>query len=212
MAETKDRMKWRREGAQNPLDANPALFDITLDVFSSQSFGEASLNDIIRTAGLNKGSFYYRFYDKLDLYLSLISKLGMEKLEVFRQYDGDNAGGDFFESIKQKALLGLRFARREPRYNALLRRLQSEDAAVRAAIRECFGDITKNVLEGMIGDAKAKGLLRADISTKLAAMVFSAVLDQVDLLISPVMDDDAVLAQVDELIAILRYGMASIPR
>jgi AcrR family transcriptional regulator len=208
MAAVKDKMKWRQEGVQNPLDVNPELFEATLAVFSTQSFGEASLNDIIKTAGLNKGSFYYRFYDKLDLYLSLIYKLGMEKLTVFKQYDINNSGSDFFESIKKKALLGLRFARHEPRYYSFLRRLLSEDTQVRNAVRECFGDMTQNVLEDMVEDGKAKGQLRKDISTRMAAAVFSTILDQVDLMISPAMDDEDILAQLDELIMILKGGMA----
>lgn len=207
MAAVQDKMKWRQEGLQNPLDVNPELFDAALAVFSTQSFGEASLNDIIKTAGLNKGSFYYRFYDKMDLYLSLIFKLGMEKLAVFKQYDIDNSGSDFFESIKMKALLGLRFARHEPRYYRFLRRLLSEDTQVRNAVRECFGDMTQNVLEDMVEDGKAKGQLRMDISTRMAAAVFSTILDQVDLMISPIMDDEAILEQLDELITVLRHGM-----
>jgi AcrR family transcriptional regulator len=208
MAAAKGKMKWRQEGASNPLDINEELFDAALNVFSRHSFGEASLNDIIKTAGLNKGSFYYRFYDKLDLYLSLLHRLGMEKLELFRQYDDENPGSDFFESIKKKAVLGLRFAKKEPRYNAFSRRILAEDAALRNVIRECFGDLTQDVLTGMIEDGKTKGQVRTDISTYMAAAVFSTILERIDLMVSPAMDDEDVLARVDELIAVLRDGMA----
>lgn len=208
MAAARGKMKWQQEGASNPLDINKELFDAALNVFSRHSFGEASLNDIIKTAGLNKGSFYYRFYDKLDLYLSLLHRLGMEKLELFRQYDDENPGSDFFESIKKKAVLGLRFAQKEPRYNAFSRRILAEDAALRNTIRECFGDLTQDVLTGMIEDGKRKGQVRTDISTHMAAAVFSAILERIDLMVSPAMDDEAVLARVDELITVLKDGMA----
>lgn len=208
MATAKGKMKWQQEGASNPLDINEELFDAALNVFSRHSFGESSLNEIIKTAGLNKGSFYYRFYDKLDLYLSLLHRLGMEKLELFRQYDNENPGGDFFESIKKKAVLGLRFAKKEPRYNAFSRRILAEEAALRNVIRECFGDLTQDVLTGMIEDGKTKGQVRTDISTYMAASVFSTILERIDLMVSPAMDDEDVLARVDELIAVLRDGMA----
>ncbi len=204
-----DKMKWRQEGTVNPLDQSANLFNAALDAFASQSYGEASLNDIIRTAGLNKGSFYYRFYDKMDLYLSLVYKLGMEKLTVFRQFDDENPDGDFFASIQKKAVLGLRFARREPRYNALFRRILAEEPPVRGVISECFGDITQNVLSGMIEDGKKSGRVRADISTPLAAAVFTTILNQIDLMISPAMDDEALLSQVDELVTALRDGMGA---
>ncbi len=206
---TTGKMKWQQEGTPNPLDGNPELLDAALNVFSTQSFGEASLNDIIKTVGLNKGSFYYRFYDKMDLYLSLLYRLGMEKLELFRQYDDENKDDDFFESIKKKAMLGLYFAKIEPRYNAFLRRIHAEDIALRNVIGECFGDVTQDVLTGMIEAGKAKGQICANISTHIAAAVFLTILEQIDLMISPSMDDEAVLAQVDELINVLRNGMAS---
>ena len=202
------KMKWRQGGTPNPLESNPELLNAALNAFCAQSFGEASLNDIIKTAGLNKGSFYYRFYDKADLYLSLLYKLGMEKLELFRRYDEQNKDGDIFESIKKKAVLGLRFAKNEPRYNAFSRRIRGESAALRSVIRECFGDVTQDVFTGMIEEGKAKGQIRADISTQLAAAVFSTVLDRIDLMIAPTIEDEAVLAQVDQLLCILRDGMA----
>lgn len=209
MTAEKGRIKWRAEGTANPLDSNPELLDAALNAFSAQSFGEASLNDIIKTAGLNKGSFYYRFYDKTDLYLSLLYKLSMEKLALFKQYDEENENDDFFESIRKKAVLGLRIAKKEPRYSAFSRRIRAEAADLRNVIRECFGDVTQDVLTGMIEAGKAKGQIRADISTALAAAVFSTILEQIDLMILPTMDDEAVLAKVDELTRVLKGGMAA---
>lgn len=54
------------------LKKNEALYEATLDTFSTVAFSEASLNDIIKTSGTNKGSFYYRFKNKEDLYLALL--------------------------------------------------------------------------------------------------------------------------------------------
>ncbi len=203
------RMKWREEETANPLEGNAALFEAALEAFSEKSFGEASLNDIIKAAGLNKGSFYYRFYDKMDLYLSLLYRLGMEKLKLFERYDHENAAEGFFESIKDKAILGLRFARMEPRYNALSRRMLTENETFRNVIRSCFGDMTQDVLSAMIQEGKAKGQIDASVSTHLATAVFATLLTQIDLMISPNMDDQAILAQVDELIAILKHGMCT---
>jgi ABC-type multidrug transport system ATPase subunit/AcrR family transcriptional regulator len=56
----------------------PSLFKETLDEFSKRGYDAASLNDIIRRANYNKGSFYYRFDGKLDLYMALIGILYQE--------------------------------------------------------------------------------------------------------------------------------------
>ena len=208
MSEVNGKMKWQQEGAENPLNASPALCDAALDAFSSRSFGEASLNDIIKAAGMNKGSFYYRFYDKMDLYLSLLHRLSLEKLALFQQYDNTNTADDFFASIKNKAMLGILFAKKEPRYTALSRRFLSEEAGFRKTVIDVFGGVTENVLLRMVEDAQAKGQLRCDISVQMMAEVFAILLERIDKVVTPTMEDEEILGKVDELIAVLRDGTA----
>lgn len=63
------------------LKSNISLYLATLEEFSKMPFQFASLNEIIKQGNFNKGSFYYRFDDKYDLYLALISDL------IIKQYD-----------------------------------------------------------------------------------------------------------------------------
>lgn len=63
------------------LKSNENLYRETLKEFSSFSFDVASLNTIIKNSEFNKGSFYYRFNDKLDLYLALFYDI------IVKQYD-----------------------------------------------------------------------------------------------------------------------------
>lgn len=62
------------------LRSNQELFDATMNMFSSMNYDIASLNDIIKNGHSNKGSFYYRFKDKYDLYLALIDALFIEQV------------------------------------------------------------------------------------------------------------------------------------
>ncbi|RCX08502.1 TetR family transcriptional regulator [Anaerobacterium chartisolvens] len=206
MAETGGKMKWRQENAENPLNGNPMLFEAALDAFSTNSFREASLNDIIKAAGMNKGSFYYRFYDKLDLYLSLLQRLSVEKLALFQQYDDTNTEDDFFVSIKKKAMLGIRFARKEPRYNALSRRFLTEETGFRQTVLDAFGGVTENVLLRMTEDAQQKGQIRGDVSAQMMAKVFAILIERIDKVILPDMEDEEILGKIDQLIAVLRDG------
>lgn len=65
--------------------SNKALFEATLQVFSSQSYDNASLNDIIRDSNSNKGSFYYRYQNKLDLYGALLDSMFVEQLSSINE-------------------------------------------------------------------------------------------------------------------------------
>jgi len=201
-------MKWRIAGAENPLYANEALWDAALGEFSGHSFGEASLNEILKTAGINKGSFYYRFNDKKDLYLSVFSRLADEKLELFLKYEHENADVDFFESIRTRALIGTRFARKDPRYGALSRKYLAEDPGFRDSVLAEFGGLSENFLLRMVSEAQKKGQIRADVSAEVLATVFSLLLERIDKVITPEMDETQILSAVEELISVLRDGTA----
>ncbi|MGE0173115.1 MAG: TetR/AcrR family transcriptional regulator [Oligoflexales bacterium] len=48
------------------------LFSAALGEFSKHDFGSASYNQIIKSSGLSKGTLYYYFTSKEDIYLTLI--------------------------------------------------------------------------------------------------------------------------------------------
>jgi len=182
-------MKWIDEGTANPLETNAALFSAALNEFASHSYKDASLNRILKAAGMNKGSFYYRFHDKLELYLSLLMRIGGEKAALFEQYGGQIEQQGFFEEFRQKALLGLRFAKSEPNYHALFQRVLEEKSDIRAAIDACFGGTMENMMEQMITRAKAAGELRGDLPAETTARVIATLMNKIDTVISPDLED-----------------------
>ncbi len=62
------------------LKSNHQLFDATLGEFSSRPFELASLNEIIKRSNSNKGSFYYRFSDKQELYFALVDDMFTQQI------------------------------------------------------------------------------------------------------------------------------------
>jgi ABC-type multidrug transport system ATPase subunit len=64
------------------LKSNKNLFDATLLEFSEKSYDVASLNTIIKQSDFNKGSFYYRFNDKFDLYSALMADIFLKQSEA----------------------------------------------------------------------------------------------------------------------------------
>jgi len=51
-----------------------AILEAARDEFSRNGFEQSSLNEILKTAGISKGSFYYYFEDKVDLYATTITE------------------------------------------------------------------------------------------------------------------------------------------
>jgi len=202
-------MKWIDEGAANPLETNAALFEAALSEFAAHSYKEASLNEILKAAGMNKGSFYYRFQDKFELYLSLLIRIANEKVASFQEYEAQLKDCGFFENFRQKAVIGLRFAKAEPRYHALFQRILEEETDIRGTVNAFFGGMMENMMEQMITQAKAAGELRADLPVQTTAFIISTLMNKIDTVISPDLEEEKILESVDTLLDILKNGMAN---
>ncbi|GEM_PF-1962845 len=75
-------MKKDNQDLMNFLKSNPNLYEAALSEFSTKTFSEASLNEIIKQSNFNKGSFYYRFNEKKELYFALIDDLFSFQLRI----------------------------------------------------------------------------------------------------------------------------------
>ena len=57
-----------------PEDRRTRLVEEAITEFAERSYAEASLSQIVRRAGIAKGSLYQYFSDKLDLYRWLLAE------------------------------------------------------------------------------------------------------------------------------------------
>ena len=200
--------KWLEAGATNPLDESPALYDAALMEFAAHSFRDASLNDILKAAGMNKGSFYYRFRDKMELYLSLLYRVGVEKMRLFQEHDVSRTSSGFFDEFRNMALIGLKLAKKDPRFVVFSRRILQEEAQVRERITACFGDMRASLLTDMVERAKASGEFRPELKTETAVYVIETLLVHMDELVPADWDDESILSAVDQLLDVVRLGIA----
>lgn len=100
------------------------LLEAALDEFISKNYEEASLNNIIKNAGISKGTFYYHFKDKQALYLYLLEHSVKLKWEFINNNTKENTEAStrkksIFESFKLQARIGAEFAKVFPKYHML---------------------------------------------------------------------------------------------
>ncbi len=202
-------LKWLETGGVNPLDELPALYEAALSSFAAHSFRDASLNDILKAAGLNKGSFYYRFRDKMELYLSLLYRVGAEKVRLFQEEDVSHTSSGFFDEFRNMALIGLKLARKDARFVVFSRRILQEEATVRERITACFGDMRGSLLSDMVERAKASGEFRKELKTETAVFVIETLLIHMDELMPADWDDESILKAVDQLLDVIRFGIGA---
>jgi TetR/AcrR family transcriptional regulator len=192
----------------NPLLHMDELYEAALDEFSEKSYDEASLNNIIKTANLNKGRFYYWFSDKMDLYICIMDRVSRSKLEHFEaEVIGQEFPEDFFEQIALLARAGLEYALREPRYYKLWRRLLAEDEPIKQAVRTAFPDRGEDNLGALVDAAYAKGQFKEGFSPEFIKTVVDVLLTNSDSMIHPNMSDDEIMKVIDDLMNMLRSGI-----
>ena len=80
-------------------DKKKKLLDASFKEFSLNNFNDASINRIIKEAGISRGSFYMYFEDKKDLYFYLLEQYG-EILADKKKKDLIKNRGDLFKMFQ----------------------------------------------------------------------------------------------------------------
>lgn len=92
------------------------ILDVAAQAFAEQGFHEASYNGIIQAAGMSKGSFYYYFDDKMDLFAFTVQQAMEEAAEgLGGLWDAHDDGRDFWVQVLDLCEQLFQAAMRHPR-------------------------------------------------------------------------------------------------
>jgi AcrR family transcriptional regulator len=195
-------------------DRREELLEAGLEEFASKSYEEASLNNIIKNAGISKGTFYYHFRDKQDLYLKLLQSLVDVKMEFLeRRLKGyvHNEDLSIFENLKLQARFGVELAKEQPKYYLLgLMFRREKGSEIYEKAMSLFDDTSETYFDGMVEKAIIRGDFREGISASFAKKMITFLLyranEFIDISGSEV-DFDLTLRDFDELIDFMQYGL-----
>lgn len=94
------------------------LIDVAMIEFGEKGYENASLNNILRKAGISKGTFYYHYKNKEDLYMNLMDIIIEEKLKfISTRIDSSDFNKDVFSVLKLLIKVGMEFAHINPNIN-----------------------------------------------------------------------------------------------
>jgi TetR/AcrR family transcriptional regulator len=65
-----------------PIEKQNMIFNACIKEFSTYPFSQASINQIIKNAGISRGSFYQYFEDKWDAYGMMMGRIAQEKMSL----------------------------------------------------------------------------------------------------------------------------------
>ncbi len=145
------------------------IFDAALQEFSTKSFREASLNQIIKNADIPKGSFYQYFENKEEIYSHMIEVILKEKAEILNQVKKVDPNSDVFEVIMHSTREFFEQGRERPGYVEAGMRMQLDN-------NEIIKKIHKSSIEKfirMLERDKERGLIKPEVDSELVINLIS---------------------------------------
>lgn len=178
-----------------------------VDEFAERRFSEASINSIIKAAGIPRGSFYQYFSDKEDLYLYMLGEIGKEKMKVVMEVGMLEPEASFFDVYEHMFKVGLLWAERHPKYSRIGLMMRLDDSSFIAKLKAVADDGLRQ-LEAMVDRDKARGLIAQDVDSRLVvSLLYNSISQDVQELfekgnMSELMD------RVKKIIRIVKGGIA----
>jgi TetR/AcrR family transcriptional regulator len=90
------------------------FLSIAIDEFARNPYDVASISNIVREAGIAKGSFYQYFEDKQDLYRYLVTLGSEQKLNIAKDLPAPDTDADLFTYVRWLFQSSVYFELREP--------------------------------------------------------------------------------------------------
>ena len=145
------------------------IFDAALQEFSIRTFSQASLNRIIRNAGIPKGSFYQYFENKEDLYLYLMEAPAKEKIAIFHNLKETDPDADVFEVVMNATRRFFERGKVKPGYIEAAMLMELDDSEFIVKIRRSSTEKYIKLIERDQG----RGLIKPEVDPELVANMIS---------------------------------------
>ncbi|NDJ53219.1 MAG: TetR/AcrR family transcriptional regulator, partial [Chloroflexi bacterium] len=158
-------MDENRDVFSTEFEHSQALLDAALAEFIAYGYDQASINRILKTAGMSKGQFYYHFKNKAGLYLALIGIL-IERKRAFLAtvMQPEDFHQDLFGILRTQLRYGLAFARAYPVINQFSESfIREQGNPIYQQALEAFNFQDNTQIDQLVEAAYQRGELRDDL-------------------------------------------------
>lgn len=183
------------------------IFESAVQEFSTRRFSEASLNQIVKAAGIPWGSFYQYFDSKEDLYLYVLDEIRKEKKEVVRDAGALHSEDDVFKAALQTTKATLEWSRVKPEYTRISLLMEIDDSDFITRIRtNMLGSLKK-----LIELEKERGQIKPETDSDLVAdMIYTLIWKQYSLYSLSGMDEVSFLNKLNQGLEIIKKGIEKV--
>jgi TetR/AcrR family transcriptional regulator len=189
------------------------LIEAAFDEFTSRSYDNASLNSIIKNAGISKGTFYYHFQDKQALYLFLnetVNKVKWDFMNNYMKKHTENFGEkDIFERFKLLGQIGIEFNDAFPKYGKLGAMFTKEKGSkIYEHVMSVLGSNEEVLLEEIIKQGIKDGDFNNRFSDEFIVKIIKYIsLNYDEIFINEDCDLESMLKEFSDCVDFVKYGL-----
>jgi len=155
------------------------ILDAAAKEFGSFGYGAASMNRLVKSAGISKGAIFNYFGTKAGLFDYIYRSSLEEVKEELRTVRDSSRAEPFFGRLEKVLRAGLEFTRQRPLSAAIYYRvIYTGDAPHGNNILFEIQGTSKRFIKNLIEDGVRSGELRPDIDTERTAFIIQSVLDR----------------------------------
>ncbi len=149
------------------------IFEACVEEFAEHTFSEASINQIIKSAGISRGSFYQYFADKEDCYMYLLGEIAKEKMALFKDIVEKDPQDTVFDEYENMLDQAIRWIDVKPQYYQIGIRMDMDDSEFIQRLLK-GNQAGLDYFASLIRRDQQRGIIRKDIDPAvLTDMLFS---------------------------------------
>lgn len=199
---------------ESSFTSREALIESSLNEFTTYNYEKASLNRIIKNAGISKGTFYYHFKNKEDLYKHLLKTSVRDKWAFINNYTKEHKTDfetmDIFDKFLYQAKSGTKYALEHPEFNQLGEMFSKEKGTpiYTTIINEVGGDST-DMLKTMVHDAYHSGEIDQSYSEDFVYQVLETMFNNFNEMFKEELDMEKRFKNLEEYVRFMKNGLCS---
>jgi AcrR family transcriptional regulator len=148
--------------------------------FAAHGFRGASMNRIIEQSGLSKGSTYYYFDGKEDLFFTVLEGAMDKVLAAMGEWDAWRPEQDTWVALEEFSRRLLRVFMADPQMSALLRAMSPTDEPMASeALAKMYAKFDGFVI-GLIEHGQRRGDVRQDLPFELLVRLLMTLFEALD--------------------------------
>ena len=205
--------------ANLPPDKQQRVVAAAINEFAANGYQRASLNTIVKEAGIAKGSVYQYFTNKEALFLYVFEQFSLAVKRKVKAQVGSKTRRDFFDHVRDVLLAGIAFIDANPQaFELYLKILFEQEVPQREHLVNQLRLFSAEYFTPFLDEAKERGEIRRDVDSATVVFLLDAVIERfLQGYAKPYIDSglkmagkkrQQLLKGIDAVIAILRDGLA----